>query len=78
MAIVRGIVIGRLDMSQTLVYVVVLAASAAGLFVTIAQIYAFGASDGSGIFWPAVAVGAIAGFQVDTGEPGKRPSGHSN
>lgn len=72
-AITRAIVVGHLDLSQTLVYIAALAASAVGLFVVVAQIYAFR----SDVLLVPIVIGVIAGFQVDTSGPIKRPGGPS-
>lgn len=60
-ALVKTLVVARLDMSATLVHVVTLVACAVGLFVAVGQMYA----SGSEVAWLALALGALGGFQVE-------------
>ncbi|MEV0049850.1 hypothetical protein AB0H34_05050 [Saccharopolyspora shandongensis] len=65
-ALLKAIVVGRLDMSQTLVYFVALVASAASMFVAVGLIYS---NSKSGIVWPPIVIGALTGwFQTDVGQ----------
>ncbi|PKW17334.1 hypothetical protein A8926_5289 [Saccharopolyspora spinosa] len=60
-ALLKAIVVGRLNMSQTLVHFVALVASSASMFVGCGLMY----SAGSRAIWPAIVMGALAGLQTD-------------
>lgn len=63
-ALLKAIVVGRLDMSRTLVHFVALVASSACMFVAVGLMY----SSGSSIIWPLIAISALAGLQTDIGQ----------
>ncbi|GAB3584465.1 hypothetical protein GCM10027445_60670 [Amycolatopsis endophytica] len=62
-ALLRGLIAGGPGMSEWLVHVVTLAATAVSLFFAVAQMYAFGTK----IFWIGLVTGTVAGLTVDPG-----------
>ncbi|MEV0088036.1 hypothetical protein [Saccharopolyspora sp. NPDC050642] len=61
-ALLKAIVLGRLDMSQTFVHTVALVASLASMFVAVGVIYSSG---NTGVFWLWIVMGAVAGWNYD-------------